>query len=301
MTSKAIIKAALADQEKAEVHFREVLNRGEGRANVLAVFADQPSAALARLNDTKALTDRGAADILDEVVGQVPDAERARELMEQELPPERLRQLLLARGDLVSTAAYIVSLEDIVQVVMLDMIEQMKDDEDTTHLTAREMSASEISIEEIDEAHGHYEDEGNQLGPSSSYDLEFNSPMPLFVILNWAHKIKDRADYPEFLDTHLGGYTAKQLIALALWSNAGCPTEVSDMPMGSFDEVGIDVDEAEELLTELLDFSPPRFSRGEIEDARMSLAKRRQAQATAPTLVDQARDAAEQVKDELDF
>jgi hypothetical protein len=307
MTTKAIIKAELADQEKAEIHFRTVLNRGAGRADVLAVFAEQPSAALARLNDTKALTDRGAADILDEVVGQVPNSERARELLEQELPPERLRTLLLARGDLPSSAAYIVSLSDLVHVVLNDLIETMRDDEEGAHVTQvalREVRLEEMSIEEIDANNERAADETENSSPSSQpniYQMEINSPMPLYVMLNWAYKLKDREDFPEFLETQLGAYSVKQIVALALWHNSGCPLDLSEMAFESFDDLGINPDEAESILTDLLESNPPTFSRGEIEDARLGLTKRRQTQAAAPTLVDKAREEAEKLAEDLDF
>jgi len=305
MTSQAIIKSEMTDQAKAEKHFREVLNRGEGRADVLAVIAEQPSAALARLNDTKALTDRGAADILDEIVGQVPDGDRARELLEQELPPERLRQLLLARGDLPSSAAYVVSLEDIVRVVLADMEELMKsEDEDgkRVRVIERESSSNHLSLKEVPDPEN--DDQFDDEPDSKAISLDIDSPGPLYVLLGWAHKLKDRSDYQEFLQTGLGNYTVLQCILLALWHDAGCPDAESgdDQVSGmAVDELNLDVTEAREALHELFAYGPPVFSRAEIEDARQNLSRRRKAQAAAPTMVDEARDAAEQAKDELDF
>jgi len=309
MTSRAIIKSDLSDQAKAEKHFREVLKHGANRPDILAVFAEQPSAALARLNDTKALTDRGAADILDEVVGQVPNNARARELLEQELPPERLRQLLLARGDLYSSAAYVVSLTDIVQVVLADMGEQMAGDENEeqpAQVIEREISETDLSIEDRAFARERQADMDEHLIPPSApqkIQLDIDSPAPLYILLDWAHKLKDRDDYEEFLATNLGRYSILQCILLALWHEARCPdiSENEILESGVLDNAGLDTEEANDALRDLFASGAPIFSRAEIEDARFNLSKRRKEQKQAPTMVDEARDVAAQVKDELDF
>ncbi len=299
MTSHAIIKAEMTDQAKAEKHFREVLRRGSGRSDILAVIADEPQAALARLNETRALTDKGSADMLDEIVGQIPDTARARELLEQELPAARLHKLLAARGDLASSAAYVVSLEDILHAVFSDISELMHEDEadrqnfvQVIHRESSDGWTSEESLEFDDE-------EGDA---SAVVELDINSPAPLYALRAWAYKLKDREDYEEFLGANMGGFSLLQCILLAVWHDTGCPEIVDHcLDAHTLDELGIDHDTANEAMLELFEAGPPSFSRAEIEDARLQIAKRRKAREEAPSLTEETRDQAARVAEELDF
>lgn len=71
------------------------------------------------------LTVKGAADVLDEVVGQFTDPREAREAMEQHLTPERRVELLAGRGDLPSSAALVADAND----VFAAMLEDLADDD----------------------------------------------------------------------------------------------------------------------------------------------------------------------------
>lgn len=299
MPSKAIIKSQMSEQENAENLFREVLRRGCARNDILAVIADEPQAALARLNDTRALTTKGSADMLDEIVGQISDSEHARELLEQELPPARLRELLVARGDLPSSAAYVVSLEDVLQAVFSDISELMREDE-----TDRQNVVQVIQRESSDgwstEESTEFDDE--ERGSFVVVELDINSPAPLYALRAWAYKLKDRDDYEEFLSASVGGFSILQCVLLALWHDAGCPSAVDNsLNIGALDDLSIDHGTAEEAMRDLFESGPPAFSRAEIEDARLQLAKRRQAREQAPSLVEETRDQAARVADELDF
>jgi hypothetical protein len=175
-------------------------------------------------------------------------------------------------------------------------------DDTRVRVIERESSPEQLSVEDYQAM--EEEGEENEEPVSKTIALDIDSPGPLYILLSWAQKLKDRNDYQEFLQTNLGGYTVMQCILLALWHDAGCPDAESGddhVSCMAVDQLNLDITEANEAIHELFAYGPPIFSRAEIEDARQSLSKRRKAQATAPTVVDEAHNVAEQVKDELDF
>ncbi|GEM_PF-1381436 len=299
MNNKAIIKIQLAEQDKAENLFREVLRRGAERNNILAVIADDPKTALARLNDTRTLTNKGSADMLDEIIGQIHDESRARELLEQELSPARLHELLVARGDLPSSVAYIASIEDILHAIFIDISEIKHEEADKQKIM--------ITTEEDALANNWetYEDLESDEEDYSSTVIEFDSNdlAPLYVLRTWAYKLKDRNDYEEFLNTIvIGKFNVLQCILLAFWYESGCPAIVhNSLNIDSLNDLGIDLDMAEDAMRELFDLDLPTFSRAEIEEARLQWTKLRQIREQAPSLIKETREEASRVADKLDF
>jgi len=327
MATKAIIKAQLTEQSTAEHLFKQVLNHGKGRQDILAAISDAPSAALARLNATQSLTNKGAADILDEIVGQIPSEEEARLLMEQTITTERLRLLLQARGDLPSSAAYVASLDTIAQAIMTDMIQQMREDEGFKAAVEALREDNEFeTVAPLDTPAAEQEiraqkQESDQLSTLPEDDWAIHTPVPLFIAMQWAHKLKERADYAEILNIQIGSYRLLHLVLMGAMLDASDDSSEGDNDSDESDDDGrlfgantgademlisktlidlnIDSDLADTALAEFDHI--PQFSRGEIERARNELAKKRQAQKSAPALVEQGREDAAAIAEKLDF
>jgi len=299
MKTDAIIISELNDQDKAETLFRTVLNDGTDKKAILAVLRDQPSVALARLNYTKSLTAKGASDILDEVLGQIPDAKHARELMAQNLSPERLQELLQARGDLPSVASHLAELEDLLQVILRDVSDDASEASDSSiSISKKDVSFEEMSDAEEDEAREEVHD---QPASSSRYSFDIHSPLPLLKLYYWAAKVKDRADYQEFLAMPIGGLTVKDFLLMAIWQHAGYPDDLTDVSPDYYETVGLDSSEDERLSTLINESNLTKFSIEEIESARVDLARQRQRIATAPATVEAARSQAKDVANKLNF
>jgi hypothetical protein len=115
---------AAADGRKATEVFRDAISGSpETKSKALAIITRIPERALALLqfSDELGLTLQGASNVLDEVVGVIPDPAEAHRLMMSHLTDDRLLELLLGRGDLPSTAATLVDKETIVRVIAADI------------------------------------------------------------------------------------------------------------------------------------------------------------------------------------
>ena len=88
-----------------------------------ALIKSDIGSALRALNRHRShgLARKGAADVLDEVAGMFADPNVAREQIESVMSPERLRELIAARGDLASSAATVVSLDTFVAAMLMDI------------------------------------------------------------------------------------------------------------------------------------------------------------------------------------
>jgi len=104
--------AIILSLNNASQVFGDLLKNPNGAS--LALVREQPETALACLQslDSIAMTDGDAAKVLDVIIGEQKD-ERAKELLRDHLTVERLRELLVARGDLDSTAAFLADPETI--------------------------------------------------------------------------------------------------------------------------------------------------------------------------------------------
>lgn len=119
----------------------------------------------------------------------------------------------------------------------------------------------------------------------------------LLTLRAWAMKLKDRADYPVFLQHQVpDGTTFKQILLYALALEAGS----SDIPGDLFEQVGLDPVEEQNLfeaLAEEDDF--PEFDEEEVAHAQASVAQRHE-ELERQKRKNEAQQAADDVADDLD-
>ncbi len=116
--------ASSASRVNWRERFKDVLHGDQAvRKETRALIKSDLASTAVALNSHRqyGLTKRGAADVLDEVVAAIPDPQEARALVEGAMSPQRLRELVAARGDLASTAAMVVSLEIFIGAMLADM------------------------------------------------------------------------------------------------------------------------------------------------------------------------------------
>jgi len=96
----------------------------ETKPRALAKLKQDPPRALQLLRDPQSLglTRKGAADVLEEVVGILP-ADQAAKVMEDNLTAERLSELIAERGDLGSAAAMLAGRSVVVSAIMNELAE----------------------------------------------------------------------------------------------------------------------------------------------------------------------------------
>lgn len=264
---------------------------------IRALVWANPVSALERLRRSgeAGLTRMGEASMLDEVVGQYADPAIARSVINENLTRERQIELVAARGDLPSSAAFVVDPE----VVFEALLRELKE-----------------NVGESDRAEDDF-------GGDTIVGHPEADP---FVILAWAHKYRERDDWTELLDRVIGEYTVRDHLLIAIWNDAGCPQVFDEPPEATshgegddeddgedegphgrltddlFDVVGLDSDEARNALSALIsDGRAMRLSREAIDEAKSAIAERRRLRETAPLSSDAARGASEETKGELDI
>jgi len=274
-----LARMTLDDPSSAADLFREMLNgTPETRAIVRTAIAERPEHALALLQtDNLGLTAKGNADVLDEVLGTIEDASHARKLMHENLSSERLRELLLARGDLPAVASDLAPLEDVLAAIL---------DEVHEDLQKRAESGEDRSNMRLPEHVGLEDDDNDEEDDDDDDPVFLQSPLPLLRLFDWALKLRDRVDYSEFLELKVGHHTVCDLLALAVWEQNGCPDQLESVPGDEFERVGLDHDHGRVLLGGLLEGDEiVRFGAQEIEEARIELSRQHAAVEKAPQLL----------------
>lgn len=295
----------------------DVITRKSGYKDKLHAIVQNPQPALRLLGEAAGpgtLTIRGMADALEDIIGSIPDAETAREMLAQNVHEDRLTEMLQARGDLPSTVAYVADLDDVLAAIVFELKLDSLNHSRATRTSAvplppserredadedREASAMEDrDAEDLDNDEDDEDDDEDEDGFRSEIVLP---PIDLYILRAWAVKIMDRSDYPEFLQKELAGLTIYQHLLLQIWLDAVAEgtTDPHAIPPAAFDEVGIDPLEGQERLTALLDTLDelPAVTKDDLESARIELSARRKRAANAPKLQSEARDlAAEETK-----
>ncbi|MDO8425695.1 MAG: hypothetical protein Q7T01_04260 [bacterium] len=294
-----------ADDEIAEV-LRPLLDKKAHHAELLLALRQDPERAIARLEtlgEAHGFSRRNAADVLDIVVEHT-DAERAARAMREQLTPDRVSELLGARGDLASSAALIADADVVLDALLADVQATLPDPSlwsrglsgaDPLMVdTARDDDAEEEEVE--DDA-----DDGDSASdaPVADGDNEVDAAVlatACAVVLAWAMKLKGRADWDRFLGMRaLAGLTFGELVYVACVrvvraSRSGAADgeaeELSDLLGGEsimdssvhasalFDEVGLS-NEICQAISERFGGQMPTLDAEEFEAARARLAKRR--------------------------
>lgn len=311
MMTRALTKRELDDAESAGVLFKNLLRRTGDHEAVTALITLHPETALAALqygDEALGLTPRGSADILEEVVSAVPDADKAQEMLRDHLTPERLRELIAARGDLPAVVTDIAGLDDILAAILSDIssgmikpLHESDDPQDDDEDEDEEEDRPE-PLEEKDEEDG---DDGDHVRPSvrRQADLAFDaSAKPFLILRSWAIKLRDREDFDDFLRMEIGHRTVREHLLIAIWHQAECPDKLAEIPPDLYDLFGIDPAEGREILAGLLDSDDvPAFTRDEFELARLDLTRRRERLDAAPTLAEEAKGKAADIAGKLEF
>jgi hypothetical protein len=98
------------------------------------------------------------------------------------------------------------------------------------------------------------------------------------LVKAWALNLKDRPDWEEELDYKIGSsYTLRELLVVAIFYEHGSH-DIADITPDVWVEVGLNPDEAQEFLTELIERDElPEFSELDIATARKQLRERTEA------------------------
>lgn len=331
-TSAIVLKQQMADPGKAGSLMKLLLapKGTEGRQEVMDLVKAEPQLALAALqhgDQALGLTPRGSADVLEEVIGAVGEDAAAAHLVEQNLTPERVAELLAARGDLPSAAAEVATLQQLIDAIREDvrphgtvlnpdpgLVEsstpfvgrppRAASPEDVDTSTAPEdvlEEGDEDSFEDEEddngnvsaEAHSDFaEDEKEE--PSGDVRL-LNDPyltaQALLAFRSWALKLKGRKDYAELLMQRIfGSRIFRTYVLLAVYLEAHQPQDLSEVTIDLYDSVGIDPEEGASELARIL-------SRGELDEveldpeawheAGVAYSESREAKARAPKTIDE--------------
>lgn len=132
---RALVRQLKRGGEDAGQVFRDLLRQPrEQTTEVRLAIRRHPVTALAALkrsSEELGLTERGAADALDEVIAEVDTPERPKHetqrLLRHGLSRDRLRELLHARGDLGSTAALLADARTVIEAMVTDASEDGAD------------------------------------------------------------------------------------------------------------------------------------------------------------------------------
>jgi hypothetical protein len=96
------------------------------RGSALSIIKNQPQLALACIQnmDALSLSNASAAKVLDAVIGEQHDSD-GKVLLREHLTQHRLRELLVAQGDLASTAALIADVDTVALAVAETAVEDI--------------------------------------------------------------------------------------------------------------------------------------------------------------------------------
>jgi len=280
----------LADDKTASDVFKDLLRqKKDARAAALDVIKANPSSALAALqrgDSVLGLSPKGSADVLDDVLGLFANPLEARQLMNDHLTPERQVELIQARGDLPAVVTDIADMQLIVDAIR----EEIGATKSSAYITEGASAPAEEEEEDDDE-----DEEGAKSGNLITTDSGY---VPYLIIRSWAMKLKDRADYTQFLDEEFGKHPMRRWLTIAVWYESHCPTgEDEDTLLAEFDQFGLDPAEAlAELKLMIEDHVIPHLDVGEVEESRIEFSQRRKNIENTATITDEVRAAKEEAQ-----
>jgi hypothetical protein len=275
---------SLATVDGAKTVFHRALGEKEEDrvAAMAAISANRRETLLALQAGDRALglSPKGSADVLEVVLGDFEDPVEAQTFMNDHLTVERQAELLQGRGDLPAIASEIASMEAILQAI-----------HDEVRISAK---AEKETDDQLVDPESEMDGESFAVG----YDV-------MLTLRLWAHKLKDRADYGEFLSEVVGVLTIHQLLLLAQWHESSCPQDVMDVPYGMFDELGLDPLESQQELESLLGSNMvPNFDPEVVAESRIAHATRVKANEDQPLLTDDGmheQSEAQEAADDIDL
>ncbi len=293
--------------------FRSALDPHDAQSREMqAILADNPERALAALatdSQTLGLSLKGAADALEIILGDMTE-ERGRELLAAHLTHHRRVELIQGRGDLPSVSSSIAEMDDVIAAMLaeirsmdegssMDFFAAVKERE--VQAAAEKADASELSPEDVDDAlpQGEELTEEEEQKPDASdrggeedgedsrhslMDMDHGADIvTLGVLRAWALKLCDRSDYDQFLEFEIAGVTIRRHLIFAV----ALETRTRDVPATTFDEIGLDPDEAREELRALLDAHRIQtFDADAVERARARLIKHHKEVEGGPLFAD---------------
>lgn len=214
------------------------------------------------------LTLKGAADVLDEVVGRFTDPREAREAMAQHLTPERRVELLTGRGDLPSSAALVADADDVFAALLADLEDDAREETNAYLLRA-------WMQEKLKDREDYADFLRREIGGRTIRDH-----LLTLVYYEAKHVVMAQRNAEDVRPS------ARQVIF-----------SVTD---DVFDDLGIDAEEGRAALRELVRQGMPDLNAEAVTRAGKRLAERRRKFREAPTSAvaaqDAAADAAERIK-----
>jgi hypothetical protein len=228
----------------------------EDRDAVRAIVRANPTPALqlvALPHTTTGLSTDDAARILDEVIALVPDPVEAAALMNDNVAGDRLVELVQSGAGRPTVIAEVVD----PKVILASIFSEYGDNDD-------------------DELEG------------------------MFRLRMWANQLKERDDWYEILQMEVAERTVAELLALSVYLTyfnfhedmRVIEERAEEIEADVWDEVGLDLDEAVDLLRDLARRGMiPAVGREDVHKVRLSLGKAQVAAKPAPAPVD----------DEFDF
>ncbi|MEK7532140.1 MAG: hypothetical protein AAB579_00835 [Patescibacteria group bacterium] len=215
------------------------------------------------------LTLKGAADVLDEVVGQFTDPREARGAMEQHLTVERRVELLAGRGDLPSSAAIVADADDVFAAMLADL-EDDAGEEMNAHLLRAWMQ------EKLMDRDDYADFLNREIGGRSICDH-----LLALVYYEAEHVMRTNSAKGE------------------------CPSArqvIDSITADTFDNLGMDPDEGRSALRWIVKRGMPKeLTVEEAARAGKRLAERRRKVREAPTTVVVAQDAASETAKKIEF
>lgn len=215
------------------------------------------------------LTLRGAADVLDEVVGQFTDPREARDAMAQHLTSERRVELLAGRGDLPSSAALVADADDVFAAMLADLEDDA--DEETNAFLLRAWMQEKLRDRE-DYADFLQREVGGRTIRDHLLALVYYEAKHVMHVQS--NKENDRP--------------SARLVIKSVTDDV-------------FDDLGIDVEEGRAALRELVRQGMPDLNAEAVGHAGKRLAERRRKFREAPTTVVVAQDAAAEAAEKIKF
>ncbi len=283
--TQAIVQRLMDEKGTIDV-FNIVLRGGEGAADVLLAFRENPQAALQAIDrgfatdDAQGFDPKRIADTLELVLGEVPDATVARQLLADHMRPERAVELLVARGDLDAVAADVSDL-DLIQAAILtevltaagelSRINQIfaayNNAADARNLPSREAleidaeDAEDLALEE-EEAEAELDREPTEAELKKEVNLkpvaakagaeddeassQEGSPtksksVDLSPLFSWARKLKERKDFSQLLEREIAGRTINDHLLALLWlDHEGNEDDPQESTRDVFEDLGLD-------------------------------------------------------------
>lgn len=257
----------------------------EQRESVLALIRQNPTAALAVLGNADSdlgLSPRQSSDALDLIVETVGTDSQSKSLLTDYLSAERTAELLTGRGDLPSSAAFVIDADALILAIVKDVTS------DTGHPLLEKEEGAELEEGDVEDTSPGGEDDEEPRNAAPAYQEEAQTVedddsrlTPEYRrdtadrLCRWAYKIKDRPDYGDICSRVIGTFSLREWILFAIATNHEVDVHKSTML-----ELGIDPQEGttelEHLLLRVEEEATPSLTLAHATDFAAAVAASRQ-------------------------